>query len=68
MKKFVSTKTTLIGLCAIPLAVCLKMGWLDQESIMAAALTLTALLGLVAKDYNVTGGTKSSEKPKDPQP
>ena len=68
MKKLLTMKTTLIGLCAIPLAVCLKFGWLDQESIMAAALILTTLLGLVAKDYNVTGGTKRIDKPKDPQP
>ena len=68
MKKLASVKTTIIGLCAIPLAICLKMGWLDQESIIAAALVLTTLLGLVSKDFNVTGGTKRIDKPKDPQP
>lgn len=64
--KFRSYKTTLIGLLAIPLALCLKMGWLDQESIMAAALVLTTLLGLVAKDFNASHS--KDEKPKDPQP
>jgi hypothetical protein len=68
MKRLANYKTTLVGLCAIPLAVCLQNGWLTQESVMTASLILATLLGLVAKDHDVTGGAKRVDKPKDPQP
>lgn len=67
MKFPANSKTTLVGLCAIPLAMCLKMGWLDQESIMAAGLILVTLLAMVSKDHDATGGTRRVDKPKDPQ-
>lgn len=68
MKRLANYKTTLCGLAVIVLAVCLKQGWLDQETVMTAGMIATALGFGFAKDHNVTGGTTRQEKPKDPQP
>lgn len=68
MKRLPNLKTTMCGIAVVLLAICLKKQWLDQETVMTAGMLVTALGFGLAKDYNVTGGTKSVDKPKDPQP
>ena len=68
MKRLTNIKTTMAGVAALAIGVLLKTGLLDLETAMAGATIATALGFLAAKDHNVTGGTKSQDKPKDPQP
>lgn len=64
MKKVTSWKTTVVGiLLAIAYAIqpIIATGQIDWKQIVIAALI--ALLGYVAKDSDVTGGTKTLGAP-----
>ncbi len=55
---FASWQTSVMGVVAIFIAGLTKLGYITPEMAGTIALVLSGLIGLLAKDRNVTGGTK----------
>jgi hypothetical protein len=55
---FTSWKSSVIGLAGFVLAGCTAKGWITVEQSAAILAFIVGILGLVAKDSNVTGGTR----------
>ncbi len=55
---FTSWRTSLIGVAAVIIAGLVKLGYISVEMGATISSVLVGVIGLLAKDFNVTGGTK----------
>jgi len=51
-------KTTIIGVVGFILAGCVSQSWITTEQSVTILAAIVGLLGVLAKDNDVTGGTR----------